>query len=63
MKNPSGRPPDGEETKSIIRSVRLTRTEVQNLGGLTVAAIVRVVANDRHARGMIRIALGYDPVV
>jgi hypothetical protein len=58
-----GRPLDGDEPKSEVISFRLTVTERTALAGFDIAEIVRVVARDRYARGIIRIALDGTPVL
>lgn len=58
---PRWKSPDGPKTRRV--SFRITQVEEERLAGLDAAAIVRVVANDHHARSVVRIALGHDPVV
>jgi hypothetical protein len=58
-----GRPWDGDEPKSVVVSFRITASEEAALGGLDIAQIIRVVARDRYARGIIHIALEGKPVV
>jgi len=58
---PRWKDPNGPKTERV--SIRITAVERDALSGLDVAAIVRTVATDHHVRSVVRIALGYEPVV